>query len=62
MSFFMDRYADSFANEMAAFVNAVVDDKPVPVTGHDGRVPVAIAIAARKSHDEKRPVKLSEVE
>jgi len=31
------------------------------VTEADGRVPVAMAIAARKSFDEGRPVKLSEV-
>lgn len=61
LNFFMDRYTESFANEMRAFVDAVLNDKPVPVTGMDGRIPVVMALAARKSYDEKRPVKLSEI-
>jgi myo-inositol 2-dehydrogenase/D-chiro-inositol 1-dehydrogenase len=62
LNFFMDRYTESFANELAAFVDAVVGDKATPVTGIDGRIPVVMALAARKSHDEHRPVRLEEVE
>jgi myo-inositol 2-dehydrogenase/D-chiro-inositol 1-dehydrogenase len=62
LNFFMERYTDSFANELRAFVEAVVENKPTPVTGHDGRVPVVMALAARKSYDENRPVKLSEIQ
>jgi myo-inositol 2-dehydrogenase/D-chiro-inositol 1-dehydrogenase len=40
----------------------VLQGKPTPVTGIDGRIPVAMALAARKSYDEHRPVKLAEVE
>ncbi len=47
---------------MAAFVDAVVYDRAVPVTGLDGRVPVVMALAARKSLVEHRPVRLSEIE
>lgn len=61
LNFFMERYLDSFANELSEFIGAVAGDKPTPVTGHDGRVPVLMAMAARKSHEEGRPVKLSEV-
>jgi myo-inositol 2-dehydrogenase/D-chiro-inositol 1-dehydrogenase len=61
LNFFMDRYTTSFTNELAAFVEAVLEDKPTPVTGIDGRIPVVMALAARKSYDERRPVKLSEV-
>ncbi len=61
LNFFMDRYTESFVNEMRAFVDAVINNTPVPVTGLDGRIPVVMALAARKSHDEKRPVKLSEI-
>jgi myo-inositol 2-dehydrogenase/D-chiro-inositol 1-dehydrogenase len=39
----------------------VQHDKPTPVTGYDGRVPVVMGLAARKSYDEARPVKLSEI-
>lgn len=61
LHFFMDRYTESFANELRAFVGAVVEDKPTPVNGADGRAPVVMGLAARKSHDERRPVKLAEI-
>lgn len=61
LNFFMERYTESFANEIAAFVDAVLSDRPTPVTGYDGRVPVVMGLAARKSFDECRPVKLSEI-
>jgi len=60
-NFFMQRYPESFALELELFTRAVIEDKPTPVTGADSRVPVVMALAARKSHDEHRPVKLSEV-
>jgi myo-inositol 2-dehydrogenase / D-chiro-inositol 1-dehydrogenase len=62
LHFFMERYTESFANELQAFVEAVLEDRPVPVTGRDGRIPVVMGLAARKSYDEQRPVRLTEVE
>jgi myo-inositol 2-dehydrogenase/D-chiro-inositol 1-dehydrogenase len=62
LNFFMDRYTDSFQNEMEAFVDAVVKDRAVPVAGRDGRVPVVMALAAALSHRERRPVRLSEIQ
>ncbi|MBM3190252.1 MAG: inositol 2-dehydrogenase [Chloroflexi bacterium] len=59
--FFMDRYAESFVAEMAAFVRAVESDAPTPVTGYDARRAMAMALAARRSHDERRAVSLSEI-
>ncbi|HPO13643.1 MAG TPA: inositol 2-dehydrogenase [Candidatus Hydrogenedentes bacterium] len=61
LNFFMDRYTESFMTEMNAFVSAVVENTPVPVTGHDGRMAVVVGLAARKSYDEHRPVKISEI-
>lgn len=61
LNFFMQRYTESFALELELFTQAVLEDKPVPVTGADSRVPVVMALAARKSLDERRPVRLSEV-
>jgi myo-inositol 2-dehydrogenase/D-chiro-inositol 1-dehydrogenase len=61
LNFFMQRYVDSFALEVQAFTRAVLEDKPVPVTGGDSRIPVVMALAARKSFDEHRPVRLTEV-
>lgn len=56
--FFLERYSESFITEMHAFVNAILCDEPVPVTGYDGRVSVEIALAAQRSLDEHRPVRL----
>ena len=58
LHFFVERYTESFVAEMEAFVDAVLHDKPVPVTGHDGRVPVVMALAAKQSLAEHRPVRL----
>lgn len=62
LNFFMDRYTDSFIVELNEFCDAVLDETPVPCTGLDGRAPVVIALAAKKSFEEKRPVKLTEVD
>jgi myo-inositol 2-dehydrogenase/D-chiro-inositol 1-dehydrogenase len=58
LNFFMDRYTESFATEVRAFVQAVREDKPTPVGGVDGRIAVVMGLAARKSYDERRPVRL----
>ena len=60
--FFLERYMDSFIAEMRDFVAAIREGAPTPVTILDGRKPVVIAMAAKKSLVENRPVKLSEVE
>ena len=61
LNFFMERYTESFISEMQAFVQAVQQNKPPQVNGTDGRLAVLIALAARKSYDERRPVRLEEV-
>ncbi len=61
LNFFMDRYTESFVSELQVFVSAVLEDKDTPVNGTDGRIAVAMALAARKSYDERRPVHLEEV-
>jgi myo-inositol 2-dehydrogenase/D-chiro-inositol 1-dehydrogenase len=62
LNFFIERYAEAYVIEMQAFVNAVLNEKPTPVNGYDGRMAVVMALAAQKSHKENRPVRLSEVE
>jgi myo-inositol 2-dehydrogenase/D-chiro-inositol 1-dehydrogenase len=62
LNFFMERYLESYRVEMQAFVEAVLDNRPVPVGGEDGRVAVVMSMAARTSYDEHRPVRLDEVE
>jgi myo-inositol 2-dehydrogenase/D-chiro-inositol 1-dehydrogenase len=62
LHFFFERYMDSFVAEMEAFVTCVLEDTEPPVTGLDGRAPVVIGLAAWKSYEEGRPVRLSEVD
>jgi myo-inositol 2-dehydrogenase/D-chiro-inositol 1-dehydrogenase len=61
LHFFIERYVESYVEELRLFVDAVLDGGDVPVTGNDGRIPVVMGLAARMSHDENRPVRLSEV-
>lgn len=59
--FFLERYTESYVAEMKAFLEAVANDGPVPVTGHDGRMPVVMGLAAGRSLNEGRPVRLDEI-
>jgi myo-inositol 2-dehydrogenase/D-chiro-inositol 1-dehydrogenase len=59
--FFLERYADSFVLEMSEFVKCIVEGGEPSVSGIDGRLSVGIGMAARRSHDEHRPVKVSEI-
>ncbi|HSL28256.1 MAG TPA: inositol 2-dehydrogenase [Anaerolineales bacterium] len=59
--FFLERYMESFVVEMQEFIRSIREDTMPPVTGIDGRIPVAIGMAARRSYLEHRPVKLSEI-
>ena len=56
-NFFLDRYVDRYVAEMQAFVDAVLDGRPTPVDGRDGRAALALGLAARRSYDEHRPVR-----
>jgi myo-inositol 2-dehydrogenase/D-chiro-inositol 1-dehydrogenase len=62
LNFFMERYTESYVNEMRAFVACIAEDTPPPVSGLDGRIPVVMGYAAKRSLEEGRPVALSEVE
>lgn len=55
------RFNDSFAEEIRAFVEAIQNDTEVKVSGMDGLMSIVIAKAARKSSEENRPVKISEL-
>jgi myo-inositol 2-dehydrogenase / D-chiro-inositol 1-dehydrogenase len=56
--FFLERFNDAYINEASIFIDCVINDKPVPVSAVDGLKPVLIAIAAQKSLDTGKPVKL----
>ena len=60
--FFLERYMESFSEEMRQFVNACENNTEVPVGIHAGLQSVKIGLAAKKSVEEHRPVKLSEIQ
>ena len=59
--FFLERYMQAYAQEMREFIEAITEDKDVPVGAIDGLKPVLIGLAAKKSIEENRPVKISEI-
>jgi myo-inositol 2-dehydrogenase/D-chiro-inositol 1-dehydrogenase len=61
LNFFMQRYTEAYAGEIIAFCDAIANDAPTPVNGDDGREAVRLSLAAKKSHAEKRPVRLAEI-
>lgn len=61
LNFFMDRYVESYLIELREFITAVTGGGSPPVTGLDARAPVVMAIAAKRSVAENRPVKLAEI-
>ena len=59
--FFLERYKNAFIGEMVSFTDAVLNNKPVAVSGEDGLEDMYAALAAGKSLKEGRPVKIEEV-
>jgi myo-inositol 2-dehydrogenase/D-chiro-inositol 1-dehydrogenase len=62
LNFFIERYQDSYLEEMRQFVNAVRAGAPSPMSGQEGRIPVVMGQAALKSYQENRPVRLDEID
>ncbi len=60
LHFFRERYAASYIAEMSAFIDCILRDADPPVTGADGRMAVLLALAAQRSYEEDRPVRVSE--
>lgn len=60
--FFLERYMQSFATEVGCFIDAIENDTDTPLGVVDGLKPVLMGIAAKKSVEEHRPVKISEIE
>ena len=59
--FFMTRYLEAYAAEIAAFIAAVAENRAPSPDGQDGLLALALAEAAVKSAAEERTVKVSEV-
>jgi scyllo-inositol 2-dehydrogenase (NAD+) len=56
---FLVRFAEAYVLEMRDFVQTILNDKPVKVTGEDGLRSLQIAVAAQKSYLESRPVRVA---
>jgi myo-inositol 2-dehydrogenase/D-chiro-inositol 1-dehydrogenase len=61
LNFFMERYIESYIAELRTFIECIQQDRTPPVTGVDGRIPVVMGYAARRSYAEHRPVRLDEI-
>ena len=59
--FFVRRYFGSYIEEMAAFVETIVEDARPLVSADDGREALRLALACRRSWREGRPVAVSEI-
>jgi myo-inositol 2-dehydrogenase / D-chiro-inositol 1-dehydrogenase len=59
--FFIERYREAYRAELRAFVDAVREHRPTPVGATDALQALRIALAARRSHVEHRPVRLEEI-
>lgn len=59
--FFLERYMQSFAKEVNCFIQAIENDTDTPLGVLDGLKPVLMGIAAKKSVEEHRPVRISEI-
>ncbi len=60
--FFLERYQESYRTEVHGFIDCVRSGAAPLVDGHDAVMAELIAKAALRSHLEKRPVKLEEVQ
>lgn len=61
-NFFLERYAQSYLDQWAAFLDYVHGDGTSPASGADGRAPLIIAQAAHRSMIENRPVPIAEID
>lgn len=59
--FFLERFSEAYRREMIAFIDAIRTDRPVAVTGADGRAALLLAYAAERSLHTRRPVAMAEV-
>jgi myo-inositol 2-dehydrogenase/D-chiro-inositol 1-dehydrogenase len=58
LDFFLERYADAYRTEMAAFLRSLKEKAPMPVGARDGRQALVLAEAALESHRTKKPVRV----
>jgi len=57
--FFIERYSEAYVAEIREFICCILEDKIPLVSGLDGRIPVVLGKAAKKSMVENRPVTIT---
>ncbi|MFW9972580.1 MAG: inositol 2-dehydrogenase [Candidatus Odinarchaeota archaeon] len=60
--FFMERYIESYSTELKSFFECLLKNIEPKPNGDDGLQNVLVALAAQKSYEENRPIKISDVE
>ena len=58
LNFFLERYVDAYRNELTAFVSALRDQAPMPVTVQDGMQALRLAECALRSAQTGQPVRV----
>jgi myo-inositol 2-dehydrogenase / D-chiro-inositol 1-dehydrogenase len=56
--FFLERYKDAFIDEVKEFFDCILNDKEPSVSGIDGLKSVLIGLAAKKSYESGKPVRV----
>lgn len=56
-----EMFSDAYTAELVEFTEAIRNNTAPPVTGEDARAALDVALAAMKSHELNRPVKLEEI-
>jgi len=59
-TFFLERYIPSYVAEWEAFLEMVATGGPSPVPAEAGRAPLVVGLAAKRSLDEGRPVRIED--
>lgn len=58
LHFFLERYKESYINEMHEFYNSMTQQKTPSVSGKDGLHSTLVALAAQQSLKENKPIKI----
>jgi predicted dehydrogenase len=59
--YFMERFAQAYTAQLQDFARNVLQQRPATLTIDDGLEAIRIAVAALRSHESGRPVKVAEV-
>ena len=62
LNYFLERYQDSYLEEMREFIKVSLNGGNSPVSGHESRIPVVMGKAALLSCQENRPVSIGEIQ